>query len=229
MTVVSNKLDHPLAEIAGRGLLQIEPYPVVSARTPEMIRRIMQYARQSGFKLMPLGTGSSFDADFSLTRTDVIALMLAENRGIEAVSAERVRVQAGTEVGRVIQSTMEGVRRTMGGLLCDSLHYESSRLRDTLSPYLISLEVLSGDGEHIHLSFGGWSHSRDFGLANLFCGSNGRMGIVLSVDLQWNGIAPIMDTANHERVEHSMAGHREACLSRAELMSQFDSHGLFQW
>lgn len=222
-------LDHPLYEIAGRNLVQLEPYPVVVPRSVDVIRRVVEYARQQRLKILPLGTGSAFSAGFSLARSDVIAVLMAEYSGWEETGLGTVRVRAGTRVRELFGELGAHSRRTLGGLLSDSIHEQSAHDREVMLPFLRSLELISGSGEQQTYNFGTWGDHRDPGLAHLVCGGNGRMGIITAVEMRVVGTFPLVLGEQATGLKHSLTGQREACLSRAELISVFDRLATFQW
>jgi FAD/FMN-containing dehydrogenase len=216
-----------LADIAGSALRQIEPWPVVAPRTVELLSEVVRYARAERKRVLVLGTGSSFNATFSLDRRDVLAIMMYGFSAEELLSAHELRIGAGVSADRVSADGVILPRRTVGGLLSDPISPASFAAREALGGRLRAIELLNSRGELLLLRGVGYGNGSQPALAPLVQGAGGRLGIIVAVRLSTaTGVAGA-DPA--QRQPRTMSSNRDAVLMRNDLLPLFDPDGTFSW
>ena len=220
------RLSETLRGIAGDNLLQETPYPVIAPDREEMLPQILGAARSESFRILLLGTGSSFPGDFSLVRDNVIAITTSKLAGMKAISTGTSRVFAGTSVAQLIKNA-NSTRKTVGGLLAWSLNPTSDVALKALWPRLVSLRVLTGKGETKEFFFPSAVSSDDPGLGTLYLGSRGRMGMIVSIDF----LSPLpVDVKDGGQLDKPKEFREvQQVLRRDEAEALFDPEGLFKW
>lgn len=215
-----------LRDIAGGSLIQETPYPVVAPRSTETLALVLQYARIENLRVLPLGTGSSFDSDFQLPTTQIIAVLSGGLSGIEKLSPTGFRVLSGTPVMRLFRSNATHERRTIGGLIAGAAGVRED-VEKAIWSNMLKLEMMNGDGELLQFAGPSRASAHDPGLASLLFGSQGRMGVIVSIDLR--GPLPLeLPEGDARQVGAALSPH-EAVTRRAELARVLDPNSLFAW
>jgi FAD/FMN-containing dehydrogenase len=221
------KLIEALRELVGEGLRQDDPYPVAVPASIAEAAACLRLARECGFVVLPLGSGSSFPADFSLRRQNVLAVSSARLAGMERVSPYAVRVLSGTPTAAVLRAA-DSPRRTLGGLLCDVPRGPGVSALGALWRRVRRMEWINSRGETTDLAGPLCMSTTDPALAALVVGSRGRLGFVTALEIA--GTAPIVvENETVPRSDSLPAGAAESAVSRLDAQRVADEAGLFQW
>jgi len=221
------KLIEALRDLVGSGLRQEDPHPVVVPGTLEEAAGCLRVARECGFVVLPLGSGSSFPADFALRRQNVLAVSSARLAGMERLSPFAVRVLAGTPTAAVLRA-VDSPRRTVGGLLCDAHRSNGTSALGALWRRVRRMELINARGEITDLAGPLCISTTDPALAALVVGSRGRLGFVTALEIA--GTVPIVvENETVPRSDSLPAGAAESVVSRLDAQRVADEAGLFQW
>jgi FAD/FMN-containing dehydrogenase len=216
-----------LRNLVSGGLRQEEPRPVVVPATVEEAAGCLRAAHEFGFVVLPLGSGSSFPADFSLRRENVLAVSAARLAGMERLSPFDVRILAGTPTAAVLRA-VDSPRHTLGGLVCDVLRGRGVLALDVLWRRLRRVELINNGGQITTLAGPLCGSAGDCALATLIVGSRGRLGMVTALEI----CGPVPIVAENEMASRSdslPAGATGCAVTRTEVQRLADECGLFQW
>jgi FAD/FMN-containing dehydrogenase len=221
------RLSAALRDLIGDGLRQETPYPVVLPRTADEAVQCVRAARDFGFTVLPLGSGSSFAADFTLRRENVMAIAAVRLSGIERISPFTLRIQSGTSVTAVLRG-VESARRTVGGLICE-LHRGNGLVPfSALWRRVRRVELIDGHGEITEWAGLLCTKNEDFALSSIIPGSRGRLGFVTALDIA--GTIPIHVYDESSTLPDSLpAAATESAIGRSDVHRMTDTAGLFQW
>lgn len=215
-----------LRETVGAVLVQESPYAVVAPRTVESAVLGMRVARNHRFRVMVLGTGSSFPPQFTILRDDVMAILSAGLAGAVALSPFAVRILAGTPVSALFSASVSPGRKTVGGLIAAADCTFGDVLLRALWKRVLALEVIAPTGECRRLAGPVSASSADPATANAFIGSRGRLGMIAAVELS----PPIpLGAIEVESEPRGRAFGEDAAFSRRDLQQVLDPDAVFQW
>jgi FAD/FMN-containing dehydrogenase len=221
------KLIEALRDLVGEGLRQEDPHPVVVPGTVAEAVDCLRVARDCGFVVLPLGSGSSFPADFALRRQNVLAVSSARLSGMERLSPFAVRLLSGTPVGAVIRAG-DSPHRTLGGLVCDVHRGNRASTLGALWRRVRRMELINGHGEITELAGPLCISATDTALASLAVGSRGRLGFVTALEIA--GTVPIVvENETAPRSDSLLANAAESAVARLDAQRVADEAGLFQW
>ncbi len=226
MIPTSDMTAFSLRDIAGESLIQETPYPVVAPRSTETLALVLQYARVENLRVLPLGTGSSFDSDFELPNSKIIAVLSGGFSGIEKLTPTGFRILSGTPLTRLFRVGTVHEHKTLGGLIAGAAGVREDSEKAIWS-HLLKLEVMNGDGELLQFAGSNRAAAHDPGLASLLFGSQGRMGIIVSADLR--GPLPLETPETDTRPVGAVLSPNESVAKRMELARVLDPNGLFAW
>lgn len=215
-----------LVEIVGTGLRQEHPYPVVVPQSADEAVQCIRAARDYGYTVLPLGTGSSFSSDFSLRRDNVMAITTARLNGLEQISPFATRVSAGTAISAILRG-MEHSRKTVGGFICDANKTANSNGLSFLWSNVRLVESISGSGDYLSVKGPAAIGAAEPAVANLFIGSRGRIGFITAVEV--SGLIPMRADAAIASHSETITSSSDCSISRAEVAHYADPAGLFQW
>lgn len=215
-----------LVEIVGTGLRQEQPYPVVVPQTAHEAVQCIRAARDHGYTVLPLGTGSSFSSDFSLRRDNVMAITTARLNGLEQVSPFATRVSSGTPISAILRG-MEHSRKTVGGFICDAYRSANASGLHLLWSNVRLVESISGFGEYLSVKGPAAIGAAEPAVANIFIGSRGRIGFITAVEV--SGLIPIQIDAAIASHSEAITSSSDCSISRVEIAHFADPAGLFQW
>jgi FAD/FMN-containing dehydrogenase len=223
---LSGNLISELREAVGDALVQESPYPVVAPRSVEIAAKTVMLARQNQFHVMVVGSGSSFAADFSVLRNNLLAILTTRLAGVERISPFACRVLSGTPVATVVRDP-DAARKTIGGLLADSPRAENGRALRAFWSRVRAIEALTADGQVHRVTCANSGHSA-FPTATMFRGTRGRLGMITAIEL----VGPIPIAADVDEAERLVAfnsGRGDPALSQHDLQQALDRDGIFQW
>jgi FAD/FMN-containing dehydrogenase len=109
----AEKLDDPVY-----GLMQLTPYPVASPSTVDALAQIVVLCAEANWRVLPLGTGSSFPENFALKSERTFAIATSKLRDVARLTNGRIYCQPGVPANKVVLGDDALQRRTIGGLIC---------------------------------------------------------------------------------------------------------------
>jgi FAD/FMN-containing dehydrogenase len=222
-----NEIESLLSEIVGRDLRMDARYPLAAPRTVEAAVQLVRTARDHQFSLMILGDGSSFPADFTMLRENVVVIRTGWLNTVQRITPFAVRASCGAAPSTLIQAGTETTHRTIGGLICDPRGGLKDPVLRAFWARVRRIEVITATGEIKQFAGPAAASLEDPATANLFIGTRGRMGMITSVELG----SPIPVTAA-DRTDGSRggaAGVGDSPLSQKEIQTLADPTGVFQW
>jgi hypothetical protein len=226
--VIHDNLISELEQDSELLLKQAQPFPVVAPRTKNAVARAVELARRFEYGVLPLGTGSSFAADYMVTREKTIALMCGSLSVIEQTSSSLIHVLAGTSLSKLITGAPLSKHRTLGGLICGSRGLTEDAALKILWPRIQSLFILGNEGAAKALKTDISADNHDRACANLMIGSKGHFGILVACDF----VSPLpvipMGVLTESRAEHG-DNRGLAVMESDELTRMMDPQGLFRW
>ncbi len=98
--------------------MQEKPYPVAAPNSMEALVEIIQTCASLGWRMLPLGSGSSFPPNFALKTERTFAVTTTRLKEVSRLENGRVFCQAGALVSKVLLIETPVERKTIGGLLC---------------------------------------------------------------------------------------------------------------
>ncbi len=235
MAVISRDLSASLRSRFGAQLLQEEPHVVIAPASPETVQGAVEVARREHFRILPLGSGSSFPATYSRLRPDTMGILMGALEGESGGDAFSSWFWAGTKLHRLASSypgifAGEGQRATLGGLIATKPEPPLDSARRLLKRLLMSMEVLTAAGNLEMLAGEGTGTINDPAVSHLLFGSQGRLGIILRVRLR-RVMPPDTESAqlpeNHETTLSVSTG--QPALKWSQLQALLDPGGLFAW
>jgi FAD/FMN-containing dehydrogenase len=217
-----------LREVAGPSVIQESPYPVVAPRTIDIIPRLLGIARAENFRVMFLGTGSSFPADFTLLRDNVVAITTGELSGIQRLSPFTCRVLAGTPVTGISDGGQNSRSRTVGGVIASAPVPASDPVLRGLWSRVKRLEVLTAAGGVRLFCAPAMAYSDDPAIANCFVGSRGRLGLITAIEVMLP--LPLLQAESAPETDAQQASLApDEIVKREVIEALLDPEGLFKW
>jgi FAD/FMN-containing dehydrogenase len=214
--------------LARESVLQREPYPVVAPNSPAGVADTVKVAVKHGYTIMPIGSGSSFAADFAVVRPETVAIMSVRLTGVEAISGLAMRVMAGTPLSAIFRGAALPQRRTVGGFVCGSRGLAEDAYLRWLWPRVRCIEMVTAAGEAVRLCAETLVDALHPPLASVMIGSRGRLGIVTMVEMFPPLPIPIR-TEHSEQQEDIGESRGLSILEFNDLRSAFDKQGAFHW
>jgi len=206
-----------LRNTVGAPILQEDPYVVVAPKSVEAVQLCVASARDFSYRVLVLGSGSSFPLDFSILRENVVAIMTIGLTGIEAVSSPAIRVGSGVSVNSIVDGYASSERRTLGGLIADHRVGSMEPVLGYVWPRVSRLEVLTGDCKVNYFS----------NIATFLIGSRGRLGIITAIEIRASLPIHVSDRVGGK--SPSSVNNGDTAIGGVELRTLLDEHGLFQW
>jgi len=217
-----------LRESVGTALIQERPFPVVAPTTMEDAAATVRAASEHGFRVLTLGSGSSFSADFAVRHADTVAVMMAKLVGVSALSPFSMRVLSGTPVRAVLRGAPDNARKTIGGWIAGGRGGLQDAAFRALWRQVRFAEVLDSRGEMRRFASSTQTGSGDTWPAEVLIGSRGRSGAIIALELAPPVPVSAPDTDDEPRAARS-DGYGEAVILRRELELVMDGDGVFQW
>jgi FAD/FMN-containing dehydrogenase len=209
-------------------VLQKEPYPVVAPASAAGVTDAVTVAIKHGYTIMPIGSGSSFAADFAVTRPETVAIMSVRLFGVEAISGFAMRVLAGTPLSAIFHGAALPQRRTVGGFVCGSRGLAEDAYLRWLWPRVRCIEMVTAAGETVRLCAETVADATHPPLASMLIGSRGRFGVVTAVEM-FPPLPIAIRTEHLEQQEDIGESRGLSILEFNDLRSAFDKKGAFHW
>lgn len=212
-------------------VLQEDPHPVIAPLTVGGVASTVRLAYENKIKVIPIGTGSSFGADFLMRTPHVIAITTNRLKGTTSVSPFCTRVFAGTPPDQLFSSEIKTERRTIGSLIAAARASEDVSLLSLALSAVLKMQVVSGDGSLKEFSGFAAGDKSASNSASFFLGSGGRLGIIASLDFR----APIPlvklmeDSRQKTALIEGQKLKKKEIMSRSDLESIMDPWGTFSW
>jgi FAD/FMN-containing dehydrogenase len=209
-------------------VLQKEPYPVVAPGSVAGVTDAVRIAVKHGYTIMPIGSGSSFAADFAVGRPETMAIMSVRLFGVEAISGFALRVLAGTPLSAVFRGAALPQRRTVGGFVCGSRGLAEDAYLRWLWPCVRCVEMVTAVGETVRFCAETVADATHPPLASMLIGSRGRLGIVTAIEM-FPPLPIVIRTERLEQQEDIGESRGLSVLEFNDLRSAFDKQGAFHW
>jgi len=165
------------------GLMQEKPYPVAAPATVEAVALILAECARIGWRVLPLGSGSSFPANFSLRSDRTFAITTSRLREISREESGCVYCQPGAPVSKVLLLANKVERKTMGGLLCGTGDTATRNAARELWQRTHSVIVGDGRGRFNKLAGPAAANYALSHGSSLLLESRGKAGIVVGIEL----------------------------------------------
>jgi FAD/FMN-containing dehydrogenase len=235
VATIPKELSASLRNRFGDRLLQERPRVVIAPTCLEDIVATLEIARRERFKLLPLGTGSSFPPKYPNLRDNLIAILMGSLEGSSGGDAFFTSYWAGTKLQRLSAEYPglfdgEKQRATLGGFIAEQ---PVSSLMPSLSLFrrlLLSVEVLTASGD-VEI-FGGESTGtiQNLSSSHLLFGSRGHLGILLKVQLRRGMPSSGESSRAAEKFGTPFVSYStQPAFSRSQLQELLDPGGLFAW
>ncbi|MCB9357112.1 MAG: FAD-binding oxidoreductase [Calditrichaeota bacterium] len=208
------------------GLRQTTPFPVAVPDDPNAMAEIVRLCAETGYRVLPMGSGSSFPDNFSLKSDRTFAIAASRLRGTGRTESGYAYCGAGAPIDVILGDAAETERKTAGGLLCGKSNAHSRRAALELWQRIRRIDVISSRGELMSFS-GPASPAFHLNLSgSILIESRGKLGIVIGVEFDAARFPLVLDT----RTLCSSAGSRiEPVISRGPAVRTLDSVSLFDW
>lgn len=208
------------------GLMQEKPYPVAAPATVEAAAEILQECARAGWRVLPLGSGSSFPANFSLRSDRTFAITTSRLRDVSRTEFGRVFCQAGAPVNKVLLPESDVERKTIGGLLCGTGDGATRNAARELWQRTVRLVVADARGRCNSLAGPASSNYALSHGSSLFVESRGKAGLVLGIELDAADLPVELEqrqlcTASEEQLP--------VAVSRQMSFRTCDTTSLFDW
>ena len=137
---------------ASFGLMQIKPYPVSSPTTIDALAAIIRMCSEANWRILPLGTGSSFPENFALKSDRTFAVASSRLREMSRLSNGRVYCQPGVSVNKVLLGDSSVQRKTIGGLICGSGDLATRNAAKSFWQTVQCVELIDAKGHTVSLT-----------------------------------------------------------------------------
>jgi FAD/FMN-containing dehydrogenase len=232
---ISRELSATLRSRFGAQLLQENPRIVIAVTKQEMIQDAIEIARKEHLKVLPLGTGSSFPANYSRLNENTIAVLMGTLDGECGGDAFSSWYWAGTRIRRVA-ANFPGVfpenaqRVTLGGFVAGQPMASTDPTLHLLQAQVLSVEVLMATGEFELFAGEGTGTVYSLPSCHLLFGSRGNLGVIVRIRLRRH-LGP--DAATPQSAGSFGASlipsGNQTVLARSQLQALVDPGGLFAW
>lgn len=217
-----------LEEAAAQHIVQRDPYPIVAAPNTPVIAKTIEAAQKTKQKILVIGTGSSFDAQFSLLREDIIAITTSGFSGCKVQNEFSVYAAAGTPVAEIALQADEYAGRTLGGLLAREAKGRERDFQKAIWQKVSLIEIIDGTGKQRVLPGPAKAYSRSSAGSDFLLGSRGRLCVITGVQLAHPvpfEVSLLEDSST--LLQLSSAGR--APLRHDDMSAVLDPHALFKW
>ena len=231
---VSREIYTSLRRRFGNQLLQEQPRTVIAPASLQAVKDAVEMARHEHLKLLPLGTGSSFPSDFSRLHIRTLTLLLGTLKGECGGDTFSSWYWAGTRLSQLSADypgffNSDSQRATLGGLIADGTVSSLDATRRLVERLMLSMEVFTAAGNIETFAGGGTGTVYQLPASSLFFGSQGRLGIILRVNLR-RIVPPRFDRPLPSEPEGtSITGGGNHALSWNQKQELLDPGGLFAW
>ncbi|RQV98916.1 FAD-binding protein [bacterium] len=217
-----------LEEAAAQHLVQRDPYPIVAAPNTQVIAKTIEAAQKTNQKILVIGSGSSFGAQFTLLREDIIAITTSGFRGINVQNEFAVIVAAGTPVAELVRPHSEYSGKTLGGLLAREAKGRDRDYQRAVWQKVALIEIMDGNGHQRILPGPAKANSHSSAGSDCLLGSRGRLCIITGIQFaQSLPIEIVLPEESSTLLQLSSAGRSP--LHHEELSATLDPFSLFKW
>jgi glycolate oxidase FAD binding subunit len=185
-----------LEEIAGKGSLEITSERVcVFPSNKNKIKDIIKFAASKALRVLPIGKETKMVYDGLLKGDEIILKMDSFSATKLIVAGDLyIIVGAGYDLNQINKEILSHnlffplgsdlMRGTLGGAIASGLVAENKDQRVHIRDYVLSLEVIDGDGEIIDIGANVFKSVAGYDTTRLFVGSWGTLGIITEVGLR---------------------------------------------
>ncbi len=207
------------------GLVQEKPYPVASPSTVDALAAIVQYCAEQGWRVLPMGLGSSFPSNFSLRTERTFAITTSRLREVSRLTNGRIYCQPGVAVQKVLLCEQTLQRSTIGGLICGSGDAATRNAGRLFWQLIHCVEMIDSKGRTVVLPGPSSPQSLLGASSTRLLESRGRAGILVGIEfcadelpLELGG--KLLCSTSSDNLSSPIGRH--ASLRGADAMSLFD-------
>lgn len=213
------------------------PDIVVYPKKVEQLQWLTSFASHHRIPLIPYGNGSSIQSNVVASQGGITIDMSKMNAVLEFHPDDHeIRVQAGITKNALTDYLKgsnlffpldTGCDASLGGLICTNASGSGSFHYGGMKSHVISMKVVSPDGNIVSTGKGARKQSLGYDLNSLFIGSEGTLGIVIEVVLKLQPVPKavaaafvsfdVLEDALNCSVELIQQG---LCLHKCELMDK---------
>ena len=230
-----------IQEFLGERIIQDKPRLVIAPETVAEVQQLLRLAGKHSFRVLVLGSGSSFPPDLPIPK-DTVALMMSKletpyewdegnltvtvGAGIKTAALSETLKSQGWEY-RFINDI---IRTTIGGILASAPNpNQLSSLRTILS-FLLGIKVVEANGELV--KWGGKMVKNVAGLdvGSLYLGSHGTLAVIVECTFRLVPFpSPLYDTTQpgHIPPSEDLPPGNPTHEYLQQLNKHFDPQGIF--
>lgn len=185
-----------LERIVGKGNLEVELQGVfVTPENSSAVSEVVKLANQQKFRILPSGSGSILDPS-KFSAENVVVLRSDRLNRISNVVSEDLYVilQSGFPLKALSQHIESfnlfypladaGSAGTIGGAVAANLKGESGARTLQTSDYVLSLKIVSPEGQILNVGAKTFKSVTGYDLPRLFAGSWGTLGFISEISLR---------------------------------------------
>ncbi len=184
---------------------EYSPDAVVFAKDEEEIVKIVKICSQERFPIIPWGSGTSLEGH-TLPKNGGLVLNLSQmnkileinNQDMYAIVEPGVKRKFLNEELRstgLFFSVDPGADASLGGMASTGASGTTTVRYGTIRDNILSLEVVTSDGEIIKIGNKAKKSSSGYDLKSIFIGSEGTLGIITKLTLKLNSIPEAISSA----------------------------------
>lgn len=208
------------------GFMQERPYPVASPVTVEAMSAIVHECAEENWRVLPLGSGSSFSPNFSLKTDRTFAITTSRMREVSRLSNGRMYCQPGTLVQKLLLSDQPIQRKTIGGLICGMGDHATRNSARSFWQTVHCLELIDSKGRTVVMQ-GPASAQYALGASSaLLLESRGKAGIIVGIEFCAD-VLPI--DLGRKTLCSSAVENIASPIGRQVSFRSADSLSLFDW
>jgi glycolate oxidase len=238
---IMNPMISAIQESLRDRIIQEKPRLVIAPENAADVQQLLRLAKKHAFRIMILGSGSSFPPDVPIPK-DAVALIMSkletpwewdeENLTVTVAAGIRIAdfISALESRGWEYRFLQESSRITIGGALASGHDSNQAFSHRKIMGFLLGLEAIHADGEIA--KWGGKMVKNVAGLdvASLYFGSSGTLAVIVECTFRLVPFpSPLFDAQNHGRIQAE--GMKTAAISANDYLQQlhkiFDPQGIF--
>lgn len=204
-----------LQEFPGERILQDKPRLVIAVETVAEVQQLLRLAGKHSFRVLVLGSGSSFQPDLPIPK-DTVALMMSQLETPYEWDEENLTVTVGAGIktitlceslksqGWEYRFINDIPRTTIGGILASAPNLNQASSLRTLLSFLLGIKVVHADSELV--KWGGKMVKNVAGLdvGSLYLGSHGTLAVIVECTFRLVPFpSPLYDTTPRGRIPQS--------------------------
>jgi FAD/FMN-containing dehydrogenase len=210
------------------GLMQTNPYPVASPSTVDALSDIVRLCVESNWRVLPLGSGSSFPENFALKSDRTFAIATTKLREVSRLSNGRVYCQPGVLANKIILSDDMLQRKTLGGLICGSGDLKTRNAAKSFWQAVQCVELIDAKGRTVVVAGPASAQYPLSARAAMLLESRGKAGFVVGIEFCADELPVDLDS---KQLSATVVGTENVSspVSRQLSYRGADALSLFDW